>query len=116
MHDISVPPALSSPRPPVRLLVLAQRVKVMTQVLTPVADRFGTYRVIMWAAVFKLVAGSLMWAAGGQAWPLWTLLFLGNRLASTAWGFYNLSFADVREGGGEGGRGGLVSSVWYAKA
>ncbi|CAN0480847.1 unnamed protein product, partial [Laminaria digitata] len=67
----------------------------MTQVLTPVADRFGTYSVIMWAAMFKLVAGSLMWAAGGQAWPLWTLLFLGNRLAATAWGFYNLSFSDV---------------------
>eukprot|EP00904_Undaria_pinnatifida_P006719 jgi/Undpi1/3177/HiC_scaffold_15.g06551.m1 len=69
--------------------------KVMTQVLTPVADRFGTYRVIMWAAAFKLVAGSLMCVVGAQAWPLWTLLFLGNRLAATAWGFYNLSFADV---------------------
>ncbi|CAM9634442.1 unnamed protein product, partial [Hapterophycus canaliculatus] len=69
--------------------------KLMTQVLTPVADRFGTYKLIMGAAAFKLIAGMLMFAAGRQAWPVWMLLFLGNRLASTAWGFYNLSFSDV---------------------
>eukprot|EP00752_Nemacystus_decipiens_P008625 g7702.t1 len=69
--------------------------KLMTQVLTPVADRFGTYRLIMGAAGFKLLAGALMFVAGRRAWPLWTLLFLGNRLAATAWGFYNLSFSDV---------------------
>lgn len=80
----------------------------MTQVLTPVADRFGTYRLIMGAAGFKLLAGALMFVAGRRAWPLWTLLFLGNRLAATAWGFYNLSFSDVSgcrrwSGGVEGG-------------
>ncbi|CAM9507886.1 unnamed protein product [Ectocarpus sp. 12 AP-2014] len=69
--------------------------KLMTQVLTPVADRYGTYKLIMGAALFKLVAGVLMFACGRRAWPLWTLLFLGNRLAATAWGFYNLSFSDV---------------------
>eukprot|EP00903_Cladosiphon_okamuranus_P018115 g16670.t1 len=69
--------------------------KLMTQVLTPVADRFGTYRLIMAAAGFKLVAGTLMFVAGRRAWPVWALLFLGNRLAATAWGFYNLSFSDV---------------------
>lgn len=67
----------------------------MTQVLTPVADRLGTYRLIMGAALFKLVAGALMFVAGRRAWPLWALLFLGNRLAATTWGFYNLSFSDV---------------------
>ena len=67
----------------------------MTQVLTPVADRFGTYRLIMGAAAFKLAAGVLIWLAGRRAWPVWALLFLGNRLAATAWGFYNLSFSDV---------------------
>ncbi|CAM9856807.1 unnamed protein product [Scytosiphon promiscuus] len=69
--------------------------KLMTQVLTPVADRFGTYKLIMGAAAFKLVAGMLMFVVGRRAWPVWMLLFLGNRLASTAWGFYNLSFSDV---------------------
>ncbi|CAN0538259.1 unnamed protein product, partial [Ectocarpus sp. 12 AP-2014] len=73
--------------------------KLMTQVLTPVADRYGTYKLIMGAALFKLVAGVLMFACGRRAWPLWTLLFLGNRLAATAWGFYNLSFSDVSEEG-----------------
>lgn len=70
--------------------------KFMTQVFTPIADRFGTYHLILWAAAFKLIAGAAMFCAGGQAWPLWALLFLGNRLAGTVWGFYNLSFSDVR--------------------
>lgn len=70
----------------------------MTQVLTPVADRLGTYRLIMGAAVFKLAAGVLMFIVGRRAWPLWALLFLGNRLAATVWGFYNLSFSDVSVG------------------
>lgn len=69
--------------------------QLMTQVLTPVADRFGTYHLIMGAAGFKLLAAVLMFVAGRRAWPVWTLLFLGNRLAATAWGFYNLSFSDV---------------------
>lgn len=80
----------------------------MTQVLTPVADRFGTYRLIMAAAGFKLVAGVLMFVAGRRAWPVWILLFVGNRLAATAWGFYNLSFSDVsilRAGDGSDGVG-----------
>lgn len=75
--------------------------QIMVQVFTPIADRYGTYRLMMWAATFKLVAGSLMFCTAGRMWPLWALLFLGNRLAQTVWGFYNLSFSDVRPGARE---------------
>lgn len=67
----------------------------MTQVLTPVADRFGTYHLMLWAAAFKVLAGGVILAAGVRAWPVWAMMFLGTRLAGTVWGFYNLSFSDV---------------------
>ncbi|CAM9417617.1 unnamed protein product [Choristocarpus tenellus] len=67
----------------------------MTQVLTPVANKFGTYRLIMGAAMFKLITGLTIAAGGVQLWPLWGFLFLCNRLSASVWGFYNLSFSDV---------------------
>lgn len=67
----------------------------MTQILTPVADRFGVYSVMLYAAAFKVAAGCTTFAFGVRAWPVWALLFLGNRLAATVWSFYNLSFSDV---------------------
>ncbi|CAN0331666.1 unnamed protein product, partial [Discosporangium mesarthrocarpum] len=67
----------------------------MTQVLTPVANHFGTYQLMMWASIFKLVAGLAMCAGGVGLWPLWGTLFLLTRLSASVWGFYNLSFSDV---------------------
>eukprot|EP01112_Ceratiomyxa_fruticulosa_P008723 TRINITY_DN225_c0_g1_i8.p1 TRINITY_DN225_c0_g1~~TRINITY_DN225_c0_g1_i8.p1 ORF type:complete len:480 (-),score=71.28 TRINITY_DN225_c0_g1_i8:354-1793(-) len=70
--------------------------KVMTQILTPFANRYGVYQLIWNCTLSKLIFSFLMVLAGIQSsYVIWAFLFVLIRLSNSSWSFYNLAFSDV---------------------
>jgi len=70
--------------------------KVMTQILTPFANRYGVYLLIWNCTLSKFVFSFLMLMVGIQSsYVIWTFLFVLIRLSNSSWAFYNLAFSSV---------------------
>uniref|UniRef100_A0A7S2RVJ6 Uncharacterized protein n=1 Tax=Mucochytrium quahogii TaxID=96639 RepID=A0A7S2RVJ6_9STRA len=65
------------------------------QMLTPVADRLGLYRTILYCTYGLICVGSLSVVAGVEHYFFWGMMVVVQKVLFSSWGFYDLVMADI---------------------